>query len=103
MNSLFFIDIVHMFTKQITNPEEDFKQCVERLFDNSKNESETEEEANLLPKVLWSFYYSVPNTLNLDLKIGIPKNIFVCPGPDFDLDYDPAIAQVSYIFNHRLL
>ncbi|KAF2893593.1 hypothetical protein ILUMI_12580 [Ignelater luminosus] len=91
--------IVHMFTKQTTNPEEDFKHCVERLFGNSKNESETGEKENLLPNVLWSFYYTVPNTVNLDLKNGIPKNIFVCPGPDLDLDYDPAIAQAKAIFN----
>ncbi|KAK4886577.1 hypothetical protein RN001_002848 [Aquatica leii] len=87
--------IVHMFTKQYTSPEEDLKHCVEKLFYKQEESGESE---IILPNILWSFYYSVPNTFNLGLKCEQLHNVYMCSGPDMDLDYDPAIAQAKEIF-----
>lgn len=46
------------------------------------------------PKILWSLYYSVPDTNKSNLKENIPNNVVLCPGPDYDLDYDNSIKKV---------
>ncbi|KAF5282161.1 hypothetical protein FQR65_LT02858 [Abscondita terminalis] len=88
------LHIVHMFTKQCSNPEEDLKHCVEKLF----CKQEAGDFGTTPPNVLWSFYYSVPDTLNATLTSDKLLNAYICPGPDMDLDYDPAIAQAKKIF-----
>lgn len=79
-----------MFTEQKTDPEEDLKHCVEKLFDSEENGN----IESLKPKVLWSLYFSVPDASNLDLRKTTPKNVFLCSGPDLDLDYDFSIQKV---------
>lgn len=73
-----------MIAKQTTNPKEDFSSCVEKLFGSDNS-----------PKVLWSIYYSMPDTNHCDLNINVPENVLICPGPDRDLDYDNSIQIVS--------
>lgn len=89
---LFRVDLVHLITKQINNPESDFKECLQNLFAFEENETKDK------PLVLWSCYYSIPNTNNLDLQSGVPDNVFVCSGPDLDLDYDTAVDKAKAMF-----
>lgn len=81
-----------MIAKQTTTPKEDFSECIEKLF--NRNDS---------PKILWSTYYSIPNTNNCDLKKNIPSNIIICPGPDLDLDYDNSIKKVYIIICNSVI
>lgn len=74
-----------MFTKQQTNPIEDFKHCTDTLF--KPNESDK-------PNVLWSFYFSIPDTSEFAGGRIASSNMFVCPGPDSDLDYDSSVEKV---------
>lgn len=69
--------------RQKTNPRDDFNGCVEKLFNGDNS-----------PKILWSLYYSVPDTNDCDLNANAPDNIVICPGPDLDLDYDNSINMV---------
>lgn len=46
--------------------------------------------------VLWSMYFTVPDTAGENLQQGCLNNSFVCPGPDMDLDYDTAIQHVNF-------
>lgn len=87
------LHIVHVVTKQTVNPEEDLKHCVEKLF------CEREGESNSSPRILWSFYFSAPNTFSQRLECEKLLNTYVCPGPDLDLDYDPAIQRAKEIFD----
>lgn len=72
-----------MIARQKTNPKEDFSECVDKLFNSEDS-----------PKILWSLYYSIPDTNNCELNTNTPDNVIVCPGPDMDLDYDNSIAKV---------
>ncbi|XP_050305481.1 rab proteins geranylgeranyltransferase component A 1 [Anthonomus grandis grandis] len=83
--------LVHMSCKQITKPKEDFAHVVACLF--------TEDEGS--PKVLWSSYFTLPessNDLMSDEFKEFPENVFLCPGPDVDLDYDSSIKKAKMIF-----
>lgn len=82
-----------MYCEQKTNAEEDLKHCIEKLFDLGLQD---ENIADSKPKILWSFYFSVPDTSNVDLRQTVPKNVFLCSGPDLDLDYDLSIQKVLY-------
>lgn len=84
--------IVHMFTKQTVNPEVDLNHCVDKLFHKSERES------NSPPIILWSLYFSVPNMFVQDVQCKKLLNTYICPGPDLDLDYDPAIQKAKEIF-----
>lgn len=83
-----------MFMKQQCNPKEDMKECVSKLFQNVENKDCVVRDAR--PQILWSFYYSVPDTNTSDLTSGLPKNVYLCPGPDIDLDYDLSVEKVRY-------
>lgn len=80
--------IVHFFMRQNKTPQEDLKQFVDKLLINKEK----------APKILWSMYLSVPDSNNLDLGKNAPKNLFICPGPDLDLDYDQSIKKAKAIF-----
>ncbi|KRT80051.1 hypothetical protein AMK59_8370 [Oryctes borbonicus] len=90
------IYIVHMFTKQINTPKEDLEECVSKLFQSEKEDSDVKDNR---PQVLWSFYYSAPDTNHTDLRQDVPENVFLCPGPDSDLDIDLSIKKAKEIFN----
>ncbi|RZC42111.1 rab proteins geranylgeranyltransferase component A 1 [Asbolus verrucosus] len=87
-------DIVHLISKQITNPFEDLKHCVENLFNKSEDGR---------PDILWSCYFSIPDSNDLDLKTTAPKNVAICPGPDLDLDYDNSVKKIQNFFQERLI
>lgn len=80
--------IVHFFMRQKKSPEEDLKEFIDMLLVNKEKG----------PKILWSLYLSVPDSNDLDLCKNTPKNLFICPGPDLDLDYDQSIKKAKAIF-----
>ncbi|XP_018570375.1 rab proteins geranylgeranyltransferase component A 1 [Anoplophora glabripennis] len=87
--------LIHLISRQNTNPEEDFKHVVDSLFiTNGANET----EPSCKPRVLWSFYFSIADTNGVDLKQNVPKNTYICPGPDIDMDFDLAIKEAKKIF-----
>ena len=74
----------------MASPEDDFKHCVENLFSKFEDDKK--------PKILWSCFFSIPDSNALDLKTGVPGNVVLCPGPDLDLDYDDAVKKVLIRF-----
>lgn len=80
-----------MITTKINGPKDDFQHCIEKLFCSDKENSEDKR-----PRILWSFYFSLPNA-NENFNARISEKIYVCPGPDMDLDYDASIKEVLYI------
>nr|XP_023024795.1 rab proteins geranylgeranyltransferase component A 1 [Leptinotarsa decemlineata] len=88
--------VVHLISKQNTSPEEDFKHVIENLFvfHSQKENLEVDQK----PVVLWSSYFSLSDTSNCNLRVGVPENVFLCPGPDLDLDYDMSVDKAKEIF-----
>ncbi|XP_076274633.1 rab escort protein [Rhynchophorus ferrugineus] len=87
--------LVHLTAKQTTTPQEDFKHIIDNLF--QFNDQSTEDIRK--PKILWSCYFSLPETNSSDLKgTNHPPNLFVADGPDLDLDYDLTIKKAKDIF-----
>ncbi|CAG5079523.1 Similar to CHM: Rab proteins geranylgeranyltransferase component A 1 (Homo sapiens) [Cotesia congregata] len=58
--------------------------------DRDKNE-------NLKPHVLWSLYLNLPAS-DIKLSKSAPSNIYLCSGPDLDLDFDFSVNQAKKIF-----
>ncbi|KAL3265341.1 hypothetical protein HHI36_009549 [Cryptolaemus montrouzieri] len=85
--------LIHITTEGSSNPKEDLEGCVKNLFAFGEQDSNPRK-----PKVLWSSYFSIPNTNELDLKSSVPSNVFLCPGPDLDLDYDFSLEKAREIF-----
>lgn len=83
---------MYIFTKGKGNPQNDIQHCSEKLLNFSPN---VDKSQNRKPNVLWSAYFSVPDTSEIELQKQLPSNVFLCPGPDLDLDYDHTIKQVN--------
>lgn len=82
--------VVHLTTPGESSPIEDLQECVQNLFTTD----EDEENKSQKPRILWSSYFSIPDTNDQKFKEALPKNIFPCPGPDTDLDYDLSVKKV---------
>ncbi|XP_066252349.1 rab proteins geranylgeranyltransferase component A isoform X2 [Euwallacea similis] len=82
--------LVHFTAKQLRTPRDDFQHIIKNLF--NINDSLPNR-----PKILWSCYFSIPLTSDLKFE-DVPENMFVCSGPDMDLDYDSAIKKGRSIF-----
>lgn len=54
--------------------------------------------AALKPQVLWSLYFNCPETSECDLSANVPSNVFLCSGPDLDLDFEFSVKQAKEIF-----
>ncbi|XP_018335207.1 rab proteins geranylgeranyltransferase component A 2 [Agrilus planipennis] len=90
--------LVHMMTDQSNNPYDDLKYYVDTLFTKSAENVNIEGgDVENRPQLLWSFYFSVPVSNDFNFQKDLP-NIFVCSGPDSDLDYDPSIKIAKGIF-----
>ncbi|XP_044749171.1 rab proteins geranylgeranyltransferase component A [Coccinella septempunctata] len=87
--------LVHLTAVGISSPEEDLQECRDSLF-TFENDS-TNKCGN--PRILWSCYFSIPDTNDQKFESSLPKNIFVCPGPDTDLDYDSSVKKAREIFS----
>ncbi|KAJ8960384.1 hypothetical protein NQ314_006074 [Rhamnusium bicolor] len=88
--------IVHLISSQISDPEEDFKHVVQNLFETSFEKEQMNSSDK--PQVLWSCYFSLPDSNISDLRDNVPQNVYLCPGPDMDLDYDHSIKKAKEIF-----
>nr|CAI5857110.1 unnamed protein product [Callosobruchus analis] len=86
--------LVHITTRQKTNPKEDFRHIISNLFTLNEENFESEK-----PKVLWSCYFSLPDSNVSDVHLKIPDNVFFCTGPDIDLDYDFSVKKAKEIFS----
>ncbi|CAH2006343.1 unnamed protein product [Acanthoscelides obtectus] len=86
--------LVHMTTRQKTNPKEDFLHIINNIFNINHKDTESEK-----PKVLWVCYFSLPDFLSSDVKQNVPDNVFLGTGPDIDSDYDFSVKQAKEIFS----
>uniref|UniRef100_A0A0N7ZC84 Rab proteins geranylgeranyltransferase component A n=1 Tax=Scylla olivacea TaxID=85551 RepID=A0A0N7ZC84_SCYOL len=82
---------VHM-TCQGTDAESDFRVVVERLLTTEADDTSSK------PRIVWSLYFNQVDHSGCDLETSTPGNLYLCPGPNTDLDYDLAIEQARSIF-----
>ncbi|KAI4495227.1 hypothetical protein M0804_001428 [Polistes exclamans] len=54
-------------------------------------------EEDLKPQILWSLYLNLPAS-DIKLNDTAPNNIYLCSGPDLELDFDFAVDQAKEIF-----
>ncbi|XP_015177725.1 PREDICTED: rab proteins geranylgeranyltransferase component A 1 [Polistes dominula] len=54
-------------------------------------------EEDLKPQILWSLYLNLPAS-DIKLNDTAPSNIYLCSGPDLELDFDFAVDQAKEIF-----
>ncbi|KAL2720874.1 rab proteins geranylgeranyltransferase component A 1 [Vespula squamosa] len=54
-------------------------------------------EVDLKPQILWSLYLNLPAS-DIKLNDTAPSNIYLCSGPDLELDFDFAVDQAKEIF-----
>ncbi|KAG8229783.1 hypothetical protein J437_LFUL005864 [Ladona fulva] len=110
------LDVMHMTCKQQTNAKEDLLPVVHKLLrinfeddawsgkaetgdqgtqtsDESSGEAEVSKEVPK-PRVLWSMFFNSPETSSCDLASDAPANVFLCSGPDYDLDFEFAAKQI---------
>lgn len=52
---------------------------------------------HLKPQILWSLYLNLPAS-DIKLNDTAPSNIYLCSGPDLELDFDFAVDQAKEIF-----
>ncbi|KAK7865799.1 hypothetical protein R5R35_001264 [Gryllus longicercus] len=120
--------VVHMTCKQQTTAHEDLKAVVEHLLhvefsdgtvariDTDIKSTQTahqegssaenpegadasgERPAALKPQVLWSLFFNCPETSQCDFSADVPSNVFLCSGPDLDLDFEFSVKQAKEIF-----
>jgi len=113
--------VVHMTCKQQMTAREDLQAIVQKLLhieftdgttyhpDKDTQVTETTslnreppeggEVAGEKPHVLWSLYFNYPATSDHGLSASIPANVYLCSGPDLDLDFEYAVNQAKEIFN----
>nr|CAD7395283.1 unnamed protein product [Timema cristinae] len=113
--------VVHMTCKQQTSAKEDLQPVVAKLFstdgDNhhqtrvpadtptthtqvgsSGEEGELEktsivEQDLVKPQVLWCLYFNCLDTSSTDLSSNTPAKVYLCSGPELDLDFEFAVQQ----------
>lgn len=86
--------VVYMITDKVNDAETDLKPYAEKIFDMSGHPGG--DESGNKPKCLWSLYYnmkddSAPVSSTLD-------SVYICSGPDVQLDFDRAVEQAEQIF-----
>ncbi|XP_046394320.1 rab proteins geranylgeranyltransferase component A [Ischnura elegans] len=112
--------VMHMTCKQQQNAKEDLMPVVKKLLrtdfedDAWSGKAETGEQGTQTseeeggeadaskevakPRVLWSMFFNSPETSSFDLAADAPANVFLCSGPDYDLDFEFAVKQAKDIF-----
>lgn len=87
-----------MICKQVENAEGDFAFCVQSLLSaNKKSDSAEPSNTEILPKILWSLYFTIVTTTDICDFDGLAENLYPCTGPDLDLDYDNSVKKVITI------
>ncbi|XP_017757912.1 PREDICTED: rab proteins geranylgeranyltransferase component A 1 [Eufriesea mexicana] len=117
--------MVHMTCKRTTNAKEDLAYVVNKflkaepldplairssihshtqtvspdkrhLQDGDEDDREESTESPK-PQVLWSLYLNLPAS-DIKLNDSTPSNLYLCSGPDLELDFDFAVNQAKSIF-----
>lgn len=117
--------VVHMTCKQQTTAREDLETVVAKLLhtefaDSTTNSADSSpqapnkkqsedgegEEAGdkakcepVKSQVLWSLFFNCPETSKCDFTANIPANVYLCSGPDLDLDFEYAVTEAKEIFS----
>nr|CAD7197565.1 unnamed protein product [Timema douglasi] len=118
--------VVHMTCKQQTSAKEDLQPVVAKLFSTDVDnfhqtrvsadtptthtqvgsggeEGEFEktsivEQDLVKPQVLWCLYFNCLDTSSTDLSSNTPAKVYLCSGPELDLDFEFAVQQARDIF-----
>lgn len=61
----------------------------------TEDKGKSDPGSDLKPQVLWSLFFNCPETSDCDLTANVPTNVFLCSGPDVDLDFEHAVKQVK--------
>ncbi|XP_054713825.1 rab proteins geranylgeranyltransferase component A 2-like [Uloborus diversus] len=87
--------LVYMICRSSSeSAEEDLSAAVNLLFNiDSTTESKAER-----PNLLWSMYYNQKDTSTVNLNSRVPEGLFLTSSPDFELDYEHAVAEAREIF-----
>lgn len=92
--------VVHFVSKQDKTAKEDLESYAKRLF-SFEAEVENVEGSNgdnvVKPNVFWSLYFNAQDTSSVSTE-SQSGNIYICPGPDAELDFDTAVTQAEEIF-----
>ncbi|KAJ9600791.1 hypothetical protein L9F63_001071, partial [Diploptera punctata] len=56
-------------------------------------DEKSEQVTTLKPQVFWSLFFNCPETSDCDLSASVPANVYLCSGPDLDLDFEYAVKQ----------
>jgi len=64
---------------------------------NAAEEEVSSQASETRPQVLWSLYFNSVDSTRCTVTEDAPKNIYVCGGPDVELDFEFAVNQVSRI------
>ncbi|PSN42493.1 hypothetical protein C0J52_09794 [Blattella germanica] len=75
------------------------KQSQDGEGEETEGDDKSETVTTLKPQVLWSVFFNCPETSDCDLTANVPANVFLCSGPDLDLDFEYAVKQAKEIFN----
>lgn len=65
---------------------------------SEESEISQSESHSQKPQLLWSLYFNCPETSECDLSADVPENVYLCSGPDLDLDFEFAVKQAKEIF-----
>jgi len=90
-----------MTSKQTTNAIDDLKDYAEKLLyfpDPSNDDAEMIPQNK--PKVFWSIYFNMTDTSHENLHSSPMKNVYLCSGPDIELDFDHAVNEVRNNINY---
>nr|CAD7458034.1 unnamed protein product [Timema tahoe] len=116
--------VVHMTCKQQTSAKEDLQPVVAKLLttdvdhqtrvsadtptphtqvgssgEEGEFEKTPEVEQDLVkPQVLWCLYFNCLDTSSTDLSSNTPEKVYLCSGPELDLDFEFAVQQARDIF-----
>ncbi|CAH0560562.1 unnamed protein product [Brassicogethes aeneus] len=84
--------LVHISCNQINNPEDDLKHCVKNLF------TLNEDFKAFKPLIFYSSYFSIPTNSDENVNLHDFNNLFICPGPDSELDFVTAVSKAKELF-----
>ncbi|XP_064637571.1 rab proteins geranylgeranyltransferase component A 2-like [Lineus longissimus] len=87
--------LVHMTCIGSGDPKKDFKRAEDKLFKPTDSSDEDDER----PKVLWSLYFSRQDSTHCDLSTGDVSNVFITTSPDETLHFEKAVTQTKPIFD----
>lgn len=100
---------MHLYTSQSENPKVDLAPYISKLLNTNivlpscsqstqTNSLDESTQACSSPQALWGFYYTSSDLSNISLEENLPKNLYLCAGPDYEIDYAFGVEQGRKIF-----